>query len=87
MALQSDHLNEIISRHNQITNLQVVFVDIEKYSQRRTLTQTNVIDRFMECLRSALQKVSQQYTDYAQDNDWYCPASTDGYPLSHGDTS
>lgn len=69
MVSVSKHLDQIIDKHDHIANLQVAFVDIEKYSQRRTLTQTAVIDRFMKCLANALEKVSQQYVSYAQTND------------------
>ena len=34
--MTSPHLQDIMDRHNQIANTQVVFVDIEAYSKRRT---------------------------------------------------
>ena len=66
--MTSEHLNQIMSKHNRIANLQVVFVDIEKYSKRRTITQTEVIDRFTEILLQALVKTSKEYVQYAQAN-------------------
>ncbi len=64
----SKHIEEIISKHNRIANLQVVFVDIEKYSKRRTLTQIGVIDRFTENLKESLKEVSKEYIEYIQAN-------------------
>jgi class 3 adenylate cyclase len=68
MTIESKHLEEIMTKHNRITNLQVVFVDIEKYSRRRTLTQTEVIDRFTSCLDKALTRTSKEFIEYAQAN-------------------
>jgi class 3 adenylate cyclase len=47
----------------------VVFVDIEKYSQRRTQNQAAIVAAFTQHLRQALQKVSAQYVSYAETND------------------
>lgn len=69
MPTESNHLADIMDKHNRVANLQVAFVDIEKYSKRRSLTQIQVIDAFTDCLRNALRATSQQYIDYAQEND------------------
>src|SRR5579883_3218564 len=66
--MPSNHLDEILSRQNRTTNLQVVFMDIEKYSQRRTLTQIDVIDAFTVCLRNSLSEISKKYVNYSQEN-------------------
>ena len=68
MSEPSQHLEKIIGKHNRTANLQVVFVDIEKYSRRRSLMQIEVIDRFTGILKNALIETSKQYLDYAQNN-------------------
>lgn len=68
MSGESKHLNAILTRHNRTANLQVVFVDIVKYSKRRTLTQTEVIDQFTACLTRALKALARDHIDYAQAN-------------------
>jgi hypothetical protein len=68
MVAKSNHLEQIMTKHNRIANIQVVFVDIEKYSKRRTLTQIEVIDRFTSSLNSALINTSRKYIQYAQIN-------------------
>jgi hypothetical protein len=65
---QSKHLENVINKKKGVSNLQVVFVDIEKYSNRRTAIQSEVIGQFAECLRQAHREVSQQYVDYAAEN-------------------
>lgn len=64
----SNHLNAIMGQHNRVANLQVVFIDVEKYSQRRTLTQIQVVDRLTEAMRNALGYISKEYIEYAQSN-------------------
>ncbi len=64
----SKHLDEIMVKHNHVANLQVVFVDIEKYSKRRTKTQTEVIERFTTALRETLTFTSKEYVEYSQAN-------------------
>jgi class 3 adenylate cyclase len=65
----SKHLERIMTNQNRVSNLQVVFADIEKYSKRRTITQTEVIDRFTTCLGNAITATSQEYIKYTQTND------------------
>lgn len=69
MPSESKHLERIMAKHNRVANLQVVFADVEKYSQRRTLTQTEVIDRFTNCLGNALKSTAKEFVEYAQAND------------------
>jgi class 3 adenylate cyclase len=65
----SAHLQEIIDRHHQIANVQVVFVDIVDYSKRRTQSQVSVIGAFTKALKAALKTLSQRYVEYSQAND------------------
>jgi len=69
MITQSDHLDRIMTKHNRVANLQVTFVDIEKYSKRRSLTQIEVIDAFTTGFRNALNETAKHYIEYAQYND------------------
>lgn len=80
---ESTHLHGIMEKHNRIANLQVVFIDVEKYSKRRTLSQIEVIDAFTECTKEALGAVSKKYIDYAQTNS--LNFSTDIITLPTGD--
>ncbi|MGH7487288.1 MAG: hypothetical protein ACREMY_17065 [bacterium] len=66
--MSSKHLDEILDRHNQITNALVVVADIEKYSQRRTLAQVAVVEAFTSNVAGALEDVSKEYVTYAQKN-------------------
>jgi len=67
--MNSKYLDEIIHNSNRTANLQVVFVDIIKYSQRRTLNQIAIIDKFMECIKNALTNTSKEYVTFCQAND------------------
>jgi hypothetical protein len=68
MTKISPHLDRIISTHNRSANLQVVFVDIEKYSKRRSLTQIGVIDSFTNAVKESLKETSKEFVDYTQKN-------------------
>lgn len=68
MPAQSTHLEEIIRRHNNTATLKVVFLDIVKYSKRRSVNQVNVIELFTNILRQSMQEVAKQNINYAQDN-------------------
>lgn len=46
----------------------MVFLDIERYSTRRTLNQLDVIDAMTACVAEALEGVGKQYLAYAQKN-------------------
>ncbi|MBF0378135.1 MAG: adenylate/guanylate cyclase domain-containing protein [Desulfamplus sp.] len=69
MTVTSKHLDLIMTKHNRIANLQVIFLDIEKYSQRRTLTQIEIIDSFTHLLGAALKSTAQKYIEYSQANE------------------
>lgn len=64
----SNHLDQIIAKHNQICNLQVVFVDIEKYSQRRTSNQVLIINAFTACIKTSIDEVAKQNIAFIQTN-------------------
>lgn len=66
--MESRDLAEIIRQHNRTCNVQVVFLDIESYSTRRTLNQLDVIDAMTGCVAEALEGVGKQYLAYAQTN-------------------
>lgn len=79
----SEHLHRIISKHQRTANVQVVFLDIEKYSVRRTQSQIDVIDAFTACLDRALTETARKYISYTQGND--VNFSTDVIRLPTGD--
>lgn len=64
----STHLESIVNKKEGISNLQVVFIDIEKFSKRRTKIQSDSINEFTHCLRESLTELSQLYVEYFQDN-------------------
>jgi hypothetical protein len=84
MKTASKYLEQILAKNNRVANLQVVFVDVEKYSKRRTLTQTEVIDRFTSCLNAALTATSKEYIEYAQNNDINFQTDIVGLPTGDG---
>lgn len=61
-------LDKILNEKNRATSLKVVFVDVIKYSKRRSLTQAQVVDAFMECLESARTETAKLYVKYSEDN-------------------
>lgn len=65
---QSTFLDSLMEEKQAAVDIQVTFVDIEKYSNRKSTMQNAVIDRFTEITRAALRKLSQQYIEYAQRN-------------------
>ena len=65
----SNYLDGIISKQNRVANLKVVFLDIEKYSKRKTSMQVSLIDQFTHILNNALDQVGKEYLDYAQKNE------------------
>lgn len=63
MGQGSTHLEGIITFRDGTTELEMVFVDIEKYSQRRTYRQRQVLDVFATCVNSAIGAVGDRYED------------------------
>jgi class 3 adenylate cyclase len=66
--VSSTYLDDIIERQNQITSALIVSADIEKYSRRRTQAQVDVVDAFTENVSKALEDISREYVNYAQQN-------------------
>lgn len=66
--MSSKHLDEIMSKQERTINVQVVFVDIEKYSKRRTSAQISIIDEFTSIVNESLQLTSKEYINYIQKN-------------------
>jgi len=61
-------LDDIIAKHQQTANLQVVFLDIAKYSKRRTACQIDVIQLFTKILERSILETGEKYADYIQKN-------------------
>lgn len=57
MPTDSNLLIEIYEKRNQIISLQIVFVDIVKYSSRAVASQRDVLKRFTSCLGVALREL------------------------------
>lgn len=64
----SSHLKEVFEVKKGAINLQVVFSDIVDYSKRKSTVQKRVIDNFTKLSQNALESVSKEYTQYAQNN-------------------
>ena len=62
----SAHLDRLIDNNYGNTNIQVVFVDIEKYSERKSYMQRKVIDLFTNLLNEAFNEVGRKYLTYTQ---------------------
>ena len=68
MTSDSRLLSEIVAKNNRTGVLQVVFLDVEKYSRRRTLTQIEVIDSFTGSVTKALTDTAKEFVEYANTN-------------------
>ena len=66
MNTKSPHLERILDTEQGVTPMQVVFVDIEKYSKRTSSSQKNVIDKFSTCLQRALTETAKHFIEYIQ---------------------
>ena len=66
---ESSFLSSLVTSEHSGVNLQVVFTDIVKYSQRKTTVQKKVIDTFTEITKRALHSLGQKYLSYTQDKD------------------
>lgn len=62
------HLENIVRNHESVTNLKIVFVDIEKYSRRKTKIQKEIIRIFSQFLTDAFTEISREFVEYAQHN-------------------
>lgn len=64
--VESRHLESLIGGDHGSGNMQVVFVDIEKYSKRKSTIQRGVVENFMDLSRQALVETSQDYISYIE---------------------
>jgi class 3 adenylate cyclase len=64
----SKHLEAIITKKNRTATVQVVFIDIEAYSRRRSQVQQSLIDKFTGLLHDALKDTGRAYADYERAN-------------------
>lgn len=64
----TSHLENIIKNHESVANLKIVFVDIEKYSRRKTKIQKEIIQVFSQILTEAFTEISREFVIYAQHN-------------------
>lgn len=60
---ESDFLSQLVNSGDSGLNLQVVFTDIVKYSQRKTTMQRKVIDTFTTIAMQALTSLGKNYTN------------------------
>lgn len=63
--MTSDYLSKIIDQEKGITPLQVVFCDVESYSQRKTVTQADVVSALTASLKGALDEIAARHADFA----------------------
>lgn len=84
MELESQHLLEIFQRHNRTCNALVVYLDVEKYSKRRTASQIEAIDSFTCALTDARDFTAKKHLDYAQRNDLNFKSDVIAIPTGDG---
>ncbi len=63
---KSQHLSRIVKEQYGSATLQVAFLDIVKYSKRKSTTQRAVIECFTCLLSESLAEVGKKYLEYAQ---------------------
>jgi len=68
--MQSHLLDRIHTHQNRATNVKVVFADIVSYSKRRSQTQAEVVDAFMQAMRQSLDDTASRLIKYLQSNDF-----------------
>ena len=68
MSSNSEHIEQIIDRQEGVDNLQVVFVDIEKYSRCNTVRQREIISLFNKPLEDAKMETTRKYAEKLGDN-------------------
>jgi class 3 adenylate cyclase len=62
----STYLNDIIAKQHGSTNVMVVFLDVVKYSLRKSVMQQKVISKFNEVVISAMDSISALYVKDSQ---------------------
>lgn len=85
MSSNSNHLKDIFEKPNRNTTLQVVFVDIEKYSKRKTLYQNKIIDSFTKILEESLTETARIYLSQLQNRNKTINLGQDTILLPTGD--
>jgi class 3 adenylate cyclase len=65
----SKHLDDIIAKHHGATNVMVVFLDVIKYSMRKSVMQQRIITAFNEVLQQSCDEMSRHYAPDAQKMD------------------
>lgn len=65
----SPYLEKKIAEEDGLCNMQVVFVDIVKYSKRKPYRQFEIINAFMQDIENALDHTASQYVRYTQKAD------------------
>jgi hypothetical protein len=66
--VESRTLDNIILNKSGLTNLQVVSVDIVKFSLRRTRTESAILQNFTSIIKRVLKTFSMQYNDFSLNN-------------------
>src|SRR5271166_4118429 len=62
----SHHLENIISKHHGSTNAWVVFLDVIKYSMRKSVMQQRVVQSFNDILKKTVESVSAMHVTASQ---------------------
>jgi hypothetical protein len=62
----STHLDDIIAKQHGATNVMVVFLDVIKYSLRKSVMQQRVINAFNAVLQQSCDAISKDYATDAQ---------------------
>lgn len=62
----SPYLEKKMEEANGLCNMQVVFVDIVKYSKRKSYRQVEIINAFMKSIEDALTHTAKEYVDFTQ---------------------
>src|SRR5579862_2059861 len=62
----SNHLDDIIAKQHGATNVLVVFLDVIKYSLRKSVMQQRIINAFNDTLQQACDDISKKYALEAQ---------------------
>jgi len=66
---KSNHLDDIIAKHHGSANVMVVFLDVIKYSMRKSVIQQRIINAFSDVLQQSCDDISRIYAIDAQNMD------------------
>lgn len=64
----SNYLKNIINNKNQICDMQIVFIDIVKYSKRKTVRQVQLINAFTKLIKDAIIETNKEHLESFQSN-------------------